>query len=96
MSDFINLDVPDGAVAIHWFEQSSFAIKSRTGTTILVDPYFPKERPSDRFIYAQPPVEEAEFPTDLVLLTHDHKDLDYFLEDHGFEKSEKKLLTDDK
>ena len=74
MSDFINLDVPDGAVAIHWFEQSSFAIKSRTGTTILVDPYFPKERPSDRFIYAQPPVEEADFPTDLVLLTHDHGD----------------------
>ncbi len=74
MSDFRNLDVPDEAVAIHWFEQSSFAIKSRTGTTILVDPYFPQERPSDRFIYAQPPVEEAEFPTDLVLLTHDHGD----------------------
>ena len=31
-----------------------------------------------------------------VLLTHDHKDLDYFLEDHGFEKAEKKLLTDEK
>ena len=31
-----------------------------------------------------------------VMLTHDHKDLDYFLEDHGFQKSEKKLLTDKK
>ena len=31
-----------------------------------------------------------------VMLTHDHKDLDYFLEDHGFQKSEKKLLTDNK
>jgi hypothetical protein len=29
-----------------------------------------------------------------VLLTHDHKDLDYFLEDHGFEKREEKLISD--
>ena len=29
-----------------------------------------------------------------VLLTHDHKDLDYFLEDHGFQKAEEKLISD--
>jgi hypothetical protein len=29
-----------------------------------------------------------------VLLTHDHKDLDYFLEDHGFQKTEEKLIGD--
>ena len=29
-----------------------------------------------------------------VLLTHDHKDLDYFLEDHGFQKAEEKLIGD--
>ena len=29
-----------------------------------------------------------------VLLTHDHKDLDYFLENHGFQKAEEKLLGD--
>ena len=29
-----------------------------------------------------------------VLLTHDHKDLDYFLENHGFEKAEEKLIGD--
>jgi hypothetical protein len=29
-----------------------------------------------------------------VLLTHDHKDLDYFLEDHGFQKTEEKLISD--
>ena len=29
-----------------------------------------------------------------VLLTHDHKDLDYFLENHGFQKAEEKLISD--
>ena len=29
-----------------------------------------------------------------VLLTHDHKDLDYFLEDHGFQNAEEKLISD--
>ena len=29
-----------------------------------------------------------------VLLTHDHKDLDYFLENHGFQKVEEKLIGD--
>ena len=29
-----------------------------------------------------------------VMLTHDHKDLDYFLEDHGFQKAEEKLIGD--
>jgi len=74
MFEFRSLDVPNGTIALHWFEQSSFAIKNSAGTTILVDPYFPKERSADRFIHLQPPVEEAELPTDLVLLTHDHGD----------------------
>ena len=29
-----------------------------------------------------------------VLLTHDHKDLDYFLENHGFQKAEEKQIGD--
>ena len=29
-----------------------------------------------------------------VLLTHDHKDLDYFLEDHGYQETEEKLISD--
>lgn len=74
MHPFKDLTVPDGAVAIHWFEQSSFAIKDSQGTTILIDPYFPHERPADRFVHAQPPVDEAELPVDHLLLTHDHLD----------------------
>jgi L-ascorbate metabolism protein UlaG (beta-lactamase superfamily) len=74
MHSLINLSVPSGAVAIHWFEQSSFALKNPEGKVALIDPYFPHERPADRFIHATPPVEEAMLPADVVFLTHDHMD----------------------
>ena len=70
-NDFL---VPAGAVAIYWFGQSSFAFKDEQGTVVLVDPYFPRERPPERFIHAEPPVDEAQVRTDYVLLTHDHRD----------------------
>lgn len=74
MHPLTTLSVPNGAVAIHWFEQSSYAIKDSQGTTILVDPYFPHERPAERFVHSEPPVDEADLPVDFVLLTHDHLD----------------------
>jgi len=69
-----DLIVPRGAVAIHWFEQSSFAIKDQAGTIVQIDPYFPQSRPPERFIHPLPPLDEDELPTDYVLLTHDHSD----------------------
>ena len=39
-----------------------------------VDPYYPAERPSERYIHSQPPLIESELPTDYVLLTHAHGD----------------------
>ncbi|MEZ4735955.1 MAG: MBL fold metallo-hydrolase [Caldilineaceae bacterium] len=74
MHPFIELAVPAGAVAIHWFEQSSFALKNSAGKLALIDPYFPHERPAERFIHATPPVAEADLPVDVVILTHDHMD----------------------
>ncbi len=74
MHPLAELTVPDGTIALHWFEQSSFAFKDSQGTTILIDPYFPHERPADRFIHAEPPLDEATLPVDYVLLTHDHMD----------------------
>ncbi len=74
MPNFLEVDVPEGTVALHWFEQSSFALKNSAGATILVDPYFPQNRPAEQFIHPEPPIQEAEFPTDLVLLTHNHGD----------------------
>ncbi len=74
MHTLSSLDVPPGRVAVHWFGQSSFALKSPRGKIILVDPYFPHDRPAEKYIHAEPPVDEADLPTDAVLLTHDHSD----------------------
>jgi L-ascorbate metabolism protein UlaG (beta-lactamase superfamily) len=74
MHSFASLKVPNGAVGIHWFGQSSFALKDADGTIVQVDPYFPTERPADRFIHAEPPLDETTLPTDFVLLTHNHRD----------------------
>jgi L-ascorbate metabolism protein UlaG (beta-lactamase superfamily) len=69
-----DLVVPQGAVAIHWFGQSWYAFKNAAGLVVQVDPYGPRERPAEKFIHAQPPVDEATLRTDYVLLTHDHGD----------------------
>lgn len=74
MHTLATLEVPAGTVAIHWFEQSSFALKDAQGTIFQIDPYFPHTRPGDRFIHAEPPLDEAQLPTDYVLLTHNHLD----------------------
>jgi len=74
MHPLVNLTVPLGAVAIHWFEQSSFALKNAAGKIALIDPYFPHERPAERFVHTTPPVDEATLPVDVVILTHDHLD----------------------
>ena len=65
MHPLVDLDVPEGAVAIHWFEQSTFAVKDSHGTVVQIDPYFPHDRPADRFIHTEPPLDESQLPTDL-------------------------------
>jgi L-ascorbate metabolism protein UlaG (beta-lactamase superfamily) len=77
MHALAHLRVPAGRVAAHWFEQSSFAVKDAAGTVVLIDPYFPRRRPPERFIHPTPPLDEAELPADYVLLTHDHSDHTY-------------------
>jgi L-ascorbate metabolism protein UlaG (beta-lactamase superfamily) len=74
MHPLAQLDVPEGHIAVHWFEQSSFAVKDSHGTIIQIDPYFPHVRPPERYLHAEPPLDEAQLPTDYVLLTHDHSD----------------------
>ena len=69
-----NLKVPKDALAIHWFEQSTFAVKDSHGTIVQIDPYFPHNRPAEKFIHSQPPLDESQLPTDYVLLTHNHSD----------------------
>ncbi len=68
------LKVPDGGVAISWFGQNSFALKNSAGKVVLIDPYFPQDRPAERFIYPERPIDERQTYADAVLLTHDHGD----------------------
>lgn len=74
MHSFERLVVPPDAVGIHWFGQSSFAFKDATGTILLVDPYFPTQRPAGEFIHRESPLDERSLKTDYVLLTHEHGD----------------------
>lgn len=74
MHAFETLEIPVDAVGIHWFGQSSFALKDEASTIFQVDPYFPRERTVDRFIHADPPLDEATLRTDFVVLTHNHSD----------------------
>jgi L-ascorbate metabolism protein UlaG (beta-lactamase superfamily) len=74
MHPLTQVEVAESQVALHWFEQSSFALKDARGTIVQIDPYFPRERPAERFLHATAPLDEAELPTDYVLLTHSHND----------------------
>jgi L-ascorbate metabolism protein UlaG (beta-lactamase superfamily) len=66
--------IPGNAVGIHWFGQSSFALKSDQNRILLTDPYFPRTRPPEKYVRSLAPVHESALPGDLVLLTHDHSD----------------------
>ena len=74
MHPFAELNVPEGHVGIHWFEQNAYAFKDSQGRITLVDPYFPRDRPPERFIRPTPPVDEATLPTTYVVFTHAHND----------------------
>lgn len=69
-----DLEVPESATAIFWFGQNSFALKNREGTVALIDPYFPLDRPPEKFIHPERPVDEHKMRVDVVFLTHDHGD----------------------
>ena len=45
MHDFEMLEVTEPRIGIHWFGQSSFALKDHYGTIVQLDPYFPCVRP---------------------------------------------------
>lgn len=74
MHPFSELQVPPKSIAIHWFEQNAYAVKGSSGKIMLIDPYFPHERPSERFIRATAPVEEASLPVAYIVVTHAHGD----------------------
>ena len=70
----VESELADGQIRLHWFGQSSFALKDCDGTIVQVDPYFPLWRPSSEFIHVKAPLDEATLPSDAILVTHDHRD----------------------
>lgn len=74
MHSLAEATVGTSQIGIHWFEQSSYALRAADGTTLLVDPYFPRTRPAEKFVHTEPPHDEAALRPDAVLLTHDHSD----------------------
>ncbi len=74
MHAFNKLYVPENNLGIHWFGQSSFALKDSAGTVLLIDPHFRRNRPPEEFVHPLSPLDESELKIDLVLLTHDHGD----------------------
>ena len=74
MHSLADMKVDSGTMAVHWFGQNSYALKASTGVIMLVDPYFPHDRPAEQFIHNRPPLYEAELPVDIVVMTHDHSD----------------------
>ena len=74
MHPFQMFAVGPDQVGIHWFGQNSYALRDSAGTIVLIDPYFPHQRPAERFAHPEPPLEERSLRVDAVLLTHDHGD----------------------
>ena len=74
MHSLTTLAVPEGSVGIHWFEQNSYAIKDSHSVIVQIDPYFPHNRPAERYVHPEPPLDESQLPTNYVLLTHAHGD----------------------
>ena len=66
--------VDPGSVAIHWFEQSSYALKEREGDHRDDRPVLSPPAAAREIHSCRPPVDEAEVRTDWVLLTHNHSD----------------------
>ena len=96
MHPLTDLNVGKDTVVIHWFEQSTFALRDSSGTVVQIDPYFPRERPPEQFIHAKAPLDESRLRTDAVLLTHAHGDhtcTESILRIHANFKNVKYIMT---
>jgi L-ascorbate 6-phosphate lactonase len=66
--------VPPASLALFWFEQSHFALKTPGGAIAHIDPFLSRVVKPEAHIYPEPVMQPGDVRADLVLLTHDHRD----------------------
>ena len=85
---FHNAHPEDGKIALFWLGQAGFLIKTATGRTICIDPYF-----SDNVLHMQknigfkrmspPPCEADDIAFDVLLISHEHGDPQHIIDSIG-------------
>ena len=70
------LTVRSGTIACAWLGQAGYLLKTRTGITIMIDPYFSDEceRQEGLKRLFPAPITTQEFQPDVLLVTHGHLD----------------------
>jgi len=73
INELREISLEKGEVAIVWLGQNFYVLKTPSGTTISIDPYF--ERAEEiRYVHPDPPIKPEDFKVDFIFCTHDHRD----------------------
>jgi L-ascorbate 6-phosphate lactonase len=75
-SRFAKVRIRVGAVACAWLGQAGYLIKTSSGLTVMIDPYFSDEveRQEGLKRLFPPPITAAELRPDILLVSHGHPD----------------------
>lgn len=65
--------VPPDSVAIWWLGQNSYLLRT-ADADIMIDPYFSRPGPPEKYLRDQAPIAADEFGPNAVFCTHDHSD----------------------
>ena len=68
-----NQSVPADSVAVWWLGQNSYLLRT-AGADIMIDPYFSRPGPPEKYLHDEAPITADEFGPDFVFCTHDHSD----------------------
>lgn len=68
------LEVPEDGLAVFWTGQAGFAIKTHSGSLVLIDPHLSFSMRRATYFYEQPVLDPTVVKPNLVFCTHDHID----------------------
>jgi len=73
INEICKIKLEKGEVAIAWLGQNFYVLKTPSGTTISIDPYFERAK-GIRYVHPEPPIKPEDFKVDFIFCTHDHRD----------------------